>query len=123
MDLRISDAEWVVMEALWSAGEPLTAIDVADRVAADRGWSLPTVKSLLSRLLAKRAVAPTKVDRRFHYAPAIARDSYVADESRRFVDRLFGGKLSPLFASLAEGDALDDEEIARIETLLTELRK
>lgn len=123
MEKRLSDAEWYVMEALWSAGRPMTAIEIADRVPDDRDWSLATVKSLLSRLLAKRAVEPKKDGRRFLYSPAIEREPYVADESRRFVRRLFGGKLSPLFARLAEDEALDDEDLAEIEALLKELRK
>jgi predicted transcriptional regulator len=123
MEKRLSDAEWCVMEAIWAAGQPLTATEIADRVPADRDWSLVTVKSLLSRLLAKRAVEPKKDGRRFLYSPAIEREPYVAEESRRFVGRLFGGKLSPLFARLAEEEALDDEDIARIETILKELRK
>lgn len=123
MDMRLSDAEHIVMEALWSAGAPLTANEVAERVAADRDWSFATVKSLLSRLLAKRAVSPAKDGRRFLYSPAIAREPYVAAESRRFVMRLFGGKLSPLFARLAEEEALDDDDLAEIEAMVKELRK
>ena len=123
MEKRLSEAEWYVMEALWSEGQPLTAIEIAERVPADRDWSLATVKSLLSRLLAKRAVEPKKDGRRFLYSPAFEREPYVADESRRFVRRLFDGKLSPLFARLAEQEALDEEDIARIEAILRELRK
>jgi predicted transcriptional regulator len=123
MELRLSDAEYIVMEALWSAGGPLTAAEIASQVPADRDWSLATVKSLLSRLLAKQAVTPAKDGRRFLYSPAIEREPYVAAESRRFVTRLFGGKLSPLFARMAEEEALDDEDLARIEALLKELRK
>lgn len=123
MEKRLSDAEWYVMEVLWSAGQPIAAIDIADRVPDERDWSLATVKSLLSRLLAKRAIEPKKDGRRFLYSPAIEREPYVADESRRFVGRLFGGKLSPLFARLAEEEALDDEDIAQIEVMLRELRK
>jgi predicted transcriptional regulator len=123
MEKRLSEAEWYVMEALWSAGQPLTATEIAERVARDRDWSLATVKSLLSRLLGKNAVEPRKDGRRFLYSPAIEREPYVADESRRFVGRLFGGKLSPMFARLAEEEALDDEDIAAIEAMLKELRK
>ena len=123
MEKRLSEAEFYVMEALWSAGEPLAAIEIADRVPSDRGWSLVTVKSLLSRLLAKRAVEPKRHGRHFLYSPAIEREPYVAAESVRFVKRLFGGKLSPLFARLAEEEALDEEDIARIEAMLRELRK
>ena len=123
MEMRLSDAELCVMEVLWSAGQPLTASEIAERVPADRDWSFATVKSFLSRLLAKQAVRPTKDGRRFLYSPAIEREPYVAAESRRFVTRLFGGKLSPLFAQLAEAEALDDEDLARIESILKELRK
>ena len=43
-------------------------------------------------------------------------------DARRFVERLFGGRLSPLVARLAAEDALDDEDIAEIEALLRELK-
>jgi predicted transcriptional regulator len=123
MELRLSDAEHVVMEVLWSASGPLTASEIAERIPAGRDWSFATVKSLLSRLLAKKAVSPAKDGRRFLYSPAIDREPYVAAESRRFVTRLFGGKLSPLFARLAEDEALDDDDLARIEAMIRELRK
>jgi len=123
MEMRLSDAEHVVMEALWSAGRPLTANEVASQVPDERGWSFATVKSLLSRLLAKKAVVPAKDGRRFLYSPAIEREPYVAAESRRFVTRLFGGKLSPLFARFAQDEALADDDLAEIEAMIRELRK
>ena len=43
-------------------------------------------------------------------------------ELRRLMDRLFGGKLTPLVAHLAERDALTDEDIAEIEALLKGLK-
>ena len=122
MDLRISDAELEVMEALWGAGHPLTAAEAADRIGPGRGWSLATVKTMLSRLATKGAVKHREDGRRFLYSPAIKRDAYVGHESRRFVERLFGGRLSPLVAHLAEEDALDEEDIAAIEALLKELK-
>ena len=122
MEKRLSDAEWEVMEVLWSAGRPIAASDIAERVPGERRWSLATVKSLLSRLLAKRAIEPEQDGRRFLYSPAIKREAYVGSESKRFVERLFGGRLSPLVARLAEEDALDEEDIAAIEALLKELK-
>ena len=122
MDRRISDAELHVMEALWAASEPLTATDIAERIDPERGWSLATVKTMLSRLAAKGALSHREEGRRYLYSPAIERDSYVGSESRRFVDRLFGGRLSPLVARLAEEDSLDEEDIAAIEAILKELK-
>lgn len=122
MDRRISEAELQVMEALWAADGPLTATDVANRIGAERGWSLATVKTMLSRLAAKGALTHSEDGRRFVYSPAIDRNAYVGSESRRFVDRLFGGRLSRLVARLAEEDVLDDEDIAEIEAILKELK-
>jgi BlaI family transcriptional regulator, penicillinase repressor len=122
MHKRISDAELEVMEALWASRRPLTAIDVADLIPTGRGWSLATVKTMLSRLSAKGAVSYREEGRRYLYAAAIERDSYVGKESRRFVDQLFGGRLSPLVARLAEEDALDEQDIAAIEAILKELK-
>ena len=123
MDTRISDAELEVMEALWASGAPMTATEVAERIGAGRDWSLATVKTMLSRLTAKGAIRFREEGRRYLYSPAIARDSYVGKESRRFVDQLFGGRLSPLVARLAEADALDEDDIAAIEKILKELRQ
>ena len=119
---RISDAEHAVMEALWQKS-PQTAVEVCDSVCGARGWSMPTVKTLLSRLVAKGAVTTEPDGRRFLYSPLLARDDYVGGESRRLVDRLFGGKAAPLFAHLAEAEALSDDDIAEIERLLKEMRK
>ena len=121
-DKRISDAELDLMEVMWAADEPLTSAEVAERLEAKRGWSLATIKTMLSRLVAKGAISHREDGRRFLYSPAIEREAYVGSESRRFVERLFGGRLSPLVARLAEEDALDDKDIAEIEALLKELK-
>ena len=118
---KISDAELAIMEILWEQA-PLTATEVAERIPAERDWSLPTVKTLLSRLLSKAAVEHSADGRRFLYSPLVEREDYVTHESRRLVDRLFGGKFMPLVAHLAEQEKLSDADIADIEELLREMK-
>jgi BlaI family transcriptional regulator, penicillinase repressor len=118
---RISEAEYAVMEVLW-AESPLTANIVAERLSRSQSWTLPTVKTLLSRLLSKAALTYEMQGRSFLYRPLIARTDYVAGDVKRLVDRLFGGKLSPLVAHLAEQEALSPQDIAEIEALLKELK-
>ncbi|MGN6497180.1 MAG: BlaI/MecI/CopY family transcriptional regulator [Tsuneonella sp.] len=118
---RISEAEHAVMEALWERS-PLTAAEVCDRVCTQRDWTMPTVKTLLSRLVGKNAVATEPDGRRFLYSPLIERSDYVGTESKRLVERLFGGRAAPLFAHLAESEALTEQDIAEIEALLKELK-
>ena len=118
---RISEAEHAVMEVLWEES-PLTAQDVAERVPAERGWSANTVKTLLGRLLAKGALAHEEDGRRYLYRPAVRKDDYVAQESSRLIDRLFGGRVTPLVAHLAQRDRLSESDIAEIEALLKALK-
>lgn len=118
---RISEAEQAVMEALWKRS-PLSAQEVCEHVCAERDWSLNTVKTLLSRLVTKQAVATQPDGKRFLYSPRIARSDYLGTESRRLVDRLFGGRAAPLFAHLAQSEALTPDDIAEIEALLKELK-
>ena len=118
---RIGEAEYAVMEVLWKAA-PLTAAEVAERVPAERGWSIRTVKTMLARLLAKGVLAHEEEGRRYLYRPAVARADYVAQESGRLIDRMFGGRVTPLVAQLAERDLLSDADIAEIEALLKALK-
>jgi len=118
---RIGEAEYAVMEVLWQDA-PLTATEVADRVPAERGWSIRTVKTMLARLLAKGVLAHEEDGRRYLYRPAVARADYVAQESGRLIDRMFGGRVTPLVAQLAARDRLTDADIAEIEALLKALK-
>jgi BlaI family penicillinase repressor len=118
---RIGEAEYAVMEVLWQDA-PLTATEVADRVPAERGWSIRTVKTMLARLLAKGVLAHEEEGRRYLYRPAVARADSVAQESGRLIDRMFGGRVTPLVAQLAERDRLSDADISEIEALLKALR-
>jgi len=119
---RIGEAEYAVMEVLWDDA-PLTAAEVAGRVPEARGWSIRTVKTMLGRLLAKGILAHEEDGRRYLYRPAIARADYVAQESGKLLDRMFGGKVTPLVAHLAERDRLSPADIAEIEALLKALKQ
>src|SRR3954471_21939024 len=109
------------MEVLWDEA-PLTAAEVAERVPTARGWSLATVKTMLSRLLAKGILAHEQDGRRYLYRPAIARDAYVAAESGRLIDRMFGGRLTPLVAQLAARTRCSADEVAQMEAILKGLK-
>ncbi len=121
MSERISEAEHEVMEVLW-AESPLGAAEVASRVDPTRGWSDRTVKTMLSRLLAKGAIAHQEEGRRYLYRPAVTREAFVARESGRLLDRMFGGRVTPLVAHLAEQKRLSPADIAEIEALLKALK-
>lgn len=121
-DARISDAELQLLQLLWDES-PLGATEIAGRVPPSRSWSLTTVKTLLSRLVAKGAVTTETEGRRFRYRPAIARETIAARQAGGLVDRLFGGRVSPLVARLAEQREIDPKDLDELEALIRSLRK
>ena len=118
--MRISDAEAVVMEALW-ADHPLTAEQVIAQVAERQGWSEATVKTLLNRLLKKKAIAAKRDGRRYLYRPKVKREDYVSAQSRDLLDRLFGGRLAPFISHFSEKQDISEEEIAELRKLIERL--
>ena len=121
MAVRASESEMQVLSALWDKA-PQTAADLTRRIGTINGWTQATVKTLLARLVQKGAVTAEAdgigaLDRgTIEITPA------VGEESQRFVDRLFGGRVSPLIAHLADREALSDTDIAEIEALLKKLK-
>jgi predicted transcriptional regulator len=111
-----------LLQLLWD-DSPLGATEIADRVANERGWTITTVKTLLSRLVAKGALTAKPQGRKYLYAPAIDRDDVAVSQARGLIDRLFGGRVSPLVAQLAEQQELDEQDIAELEKIVRGLRK
>ncbi|NOX50557.1 MAG: CopY family transcriptional repressor [Gammaproteobacteria bacterium] len=120
-DVNISDAERVVIETLWSLG-PMTALEVAKELASENDWSIATVKTLLGRLLKKKAIAAKPQGRRFIYEAKMSRDEYVGAQSERLVDKLFGGRIAPLVSHFAETKGLTAKDVEELRQLLDRLQ-
>jgi BlaI family transcriptional regulator, penicillinase repressor len=119
--MRISEAESRVMEVLW-AGKASKSADAVCAALVDRqDWQEATVKTLLNRLLKKRAIAAERDGRRFLYRPLIDRSDYVHEESKSLLDRLYGGRIAPLVAHFSERRKLSKKDIAEIRALIEEI--
>ncbi|RAK51000.1 BlaI/MecI/CopY family transcriptional regulator [Phenylobacterium deserti] len=118
--MKISAAESQIMDALWRAG-PLTAEGVFAEVGQAQGWASGTVKTLITRLLKKKAIEGRREAGGYLYHPLISRSDYVLEESQGLVDRLFGGQVAPLVAHFAEQRALSPQDIAHLKKLIADL--
>ncbi|CAG0950740.1 MAG: BlaI/MecI/CopY family transcriptional regulator [Dokdonella sp.] len=118
--MRISEAESIVMQALW-ARAPQSAEDIVAAVGPAQGWQEPTVKTLLNRLLNKGAIAADRDGRRYLYRPLLERADYVHEESKSLLDRLYGGQVSALVAHFSRSERLSKQEIDEIRSLIEEI--
>ncbi|WP_024869477.1 BlaI/MecI/CopY family transcriptional regulator [Pseudoxanthomonas suwonensis] len=118
--MPISDAEAVVMEALWRSS-PRSAEDVVAALAGDTGWAEGTIKTLLNRLLNKGAISAARDGRRYLYSPVLQREAWVQQQSEGLLARLFGGRVAPLVAHFSERGKLSPADIAELKRLVSEL--
>ncbi len=108
------------MDALWRRG-PLSAEALIAEVGSGEGWGPATVKTLINRLLKKKALRSERVDGRALYAALVERADYLQSESQGLLDRLFDGSLAPMVAHFAEHRRLKPDEIKRLKRLLQDL--
>lgn len=115
---EITDAEWDVMKVVWDSGAALTAGEVVAAVAETRAWRPRTIKTLLNRLVKKGAVEMAADGSRFLYRARVSQASCVRHESRTFLDRVFGGAVTPAVVHLLSTNKLSPEEIRELKAIL-----
>jgi predicted transcriptional regulator len=120
--VKITTAESQVMETLWRSDRPQTVEDVREALT-DETWTDATIRTLLNRLVRKKAVVASKVGRRFLFRPLVARGDYVHSESKSLIDRLFDGQLEPFVAHFSQREDLSSDEIARLRNLIERLER
>ena len=118
--ISISEAESVVMEVLWRES-PIATEDVMAALEPNGKWQETTVKTLLNRLLKKGAISARKDGRRYLYSPVLTRKKWLSDESTGFLNRLFGGSVTPLVAHFSTQRKLSKKDIADLKRLIQEL--
>jgi BlaI family penicillinase repressor len=108
------------MDVLWRSA-PRSAEEILAEVGPSQNWQEGTVKSLLNRLLRKKAVYAQRDGRRYLYKPLLTRGQYVHQVSKGLLDRLFGGRVAPLVVHFSEQRKLSKKDIAELRKLLQEL--
>lgn len=114
---QISEREWEIMQVLWSRA-PLSAEEIIDQLSRKSNRHPKTVKTLLNRLIKKKALTFQKEGRSYLYRPAVTERECVAAESQSFLQRVFGGALTPMLAHFVRQRKLSEKELQELEQIL-----
>jgi BlaI family transcriptional regulator, penicillinase repressor len=116
---RITEAEWEVMKVLWSKA-PNTASQISQALADSTNWKLNTVKTLISRLVNKKALGYKEDGKTHYYFPLVNEDECVRAEGESFLKRVYGGALKPMLANFLREQKLSPKEIEELKAILEE---
>lgn len=126
MGNNISEAEAELMQIIWESKDdkgnylPISTNEIADKVK-DK-WSVSAVSTFLVRMEKKGFIKSDKRGRCNVFTAVVKESDYKAEESRRFIDRLYNGSVRGLLASLCDNRATQ-EELEEIEKLLQEAKE
>lgn len=118
--MKLSAAEYEIMECVWALGRPVTGADVMQALGSARGWKQPTVLTFLSRLVEKGLLQTEKRGKLRSYTAAMTQEAYKNMETREFLTRLYGGSVQNLVACMASGDGISPEELSELRAWLKE---
>ena len=113
---RISDSELEIMKLLWKSGEALSSTEIREQLQRSMGWEATTIKTLISRLVNKKAILQEK-RKVFYYSPIISEREYNSWATGRLIDKLYKGSASALVAALVDSKGLTDSDIEELRTL------
>ena len=120
--VKISDAEWEVMNLVW-ASAPVAIADIVDQLARKKGWAPRTTRTLVERLVKKGALSYQEDGKRYLYRPEVSLADCVRQESRNFLDRVFGGEPAAMLINLVKETSLSPAEIAELRRILKDKEK
>ena len=120
--MKLSDAEWTVMNALWERS-PANARDVLEHCEAETSWAYTTVKTLLARLVGKGALAERKRANTSLYEPLVSRTEARHSALRSLLDKAFDGAFGPLLQHMVSDEKLSKRDRRELTSMLEELEE
>ncbi len=114
---RLPDTELEVMQAIWACEPPVSRTDIDEILRDTHPMAQTTLLTVLTRLSEKGFVEIRKEGRSARYIPVVARQDYLAQQSRRFVEKVCKGSL-PAFAAALCDSGLTKDELAWLRELL-----
>jgi len=119
---RLGERELDILQELWRRGTATVAEVHQGLLAQQADLAYNTVQTMLNRLEAKGVVKRDTGDRAHRYRAVLKEKAVVGGAIQRLAGRFFGGSAEALAVQLVE-DALDGQQLARLERLLAERRK
>ncbi|MCL2461598.1 MAG: BlaI/MecI/CopY family transcriptional regulator [Defluviitaleaceae bacterium] len=117
------DAEFDVMQIVWSQPSPVSSMQVAALAAPEKQWKPQTVLTLLARLTKRGFLLSEKQGWERVYTPLVSKEAYLNQETGDFVRKFHKDSLTGLMNALYADKSPGEEELAGLEKWLKERKE
>ena len=108
--VRISDAELEVMKVVWEKKE-VTSIEIIKQLD-DFNWNDNTVRTLINRLISKKAVGISKKEgKTYTYVPLIRENEYKLKRSKNFIKQFYNGSVNDMLVNFVDNNEISKDQL------------
>ena len=118
--MKLSDSEWTVMTALWDRS-PASVRDVLERIGPRTGWAYSTVKTILERLVEKKALRVRKRANSGIFEPVLTRREARRAAVRSLLEKAFDGGFGSLVQHLFAEEKISQRDRRELLSMLEKL--
>ena len=115
--MKLTEAEWQIMNALWQTW-PATARQIANSLSDEVDWAYTTIKTMLTRLVNKKAVKEKKKGNVAVYEPVLTRQNAQRNALKSLANQAFDGAFGPLMHFLVEDQDLSKTQKEELRSIL-----
>ncbi|WPC44001.1 BlaI/MecI/CopY family transcriptional regulator [Clostridium sp. JS66] len=119
---KISDAEWTIMKIIWKNSQATSAY-IIQSLKDKNKWKPATIKTLINRLLNKKAIGFNKVGNEYYYFPLISEDECIKLESNSFINKVFNGSIKSMILAFVESKEISKKDIEELKKILNQPNK
>lgn len=112
--VKLSDSEIYIMHVIWNKGKA-TSFDILEKVQKDKKLSENTVRTLLLRMVKKKAIRVCQKDNKTHtYEAIIDKDEFLRDKGNNFLENIYEGAVKSLLLNFVKDKKLSREDIREL---------
>ena len=117
INLEITPAEWQIMRVVWSLRQT-TSSQIIEILQKKVDWKPATIKTLLRRLVDKKALSATRQGRGFIYEPLVPEQQTMDQAADNLFNNICERHVGSTLEHVINNVTLSKDDIAKLQELL-----
>lgn len=109
---QLSDAEFMIMDYLWSQNTPKTFSEIKSffDITTDKNWKKQTLNTFLLRLVKKGYLYANRQEAKATYYPTLSSEEYYQQYTSQIIQNSFHGSLTSFISAFTGNKELSDSD-------------
>ena len=120
---KLPDTEFDVMKVVWDNTPPVTTTMIMEQLGTERGWPVPALITMLTRLNEKGFVYSEKKGKMRYYYPLVKKSDYIEFITKEFMSKYHGDSFTSFYSTYYDVRMISDAANSVVITAITDIRR